>query len=261
MTSPINLIPLTGIPLIQPGDDLARILGDALEAFEKPFGVGKAEGSNSDVLVIAQKIVSKAEGRYVDLADVIPSPRALEIARQCDKDPRVIEVILWDTAEIVRLRPGLIIVEHQLGFVSANAGVDRSNVAPDGIDRVLRLPENPDRSATAIRSALQARFGIDLGVIIADSHGRPHRLGTIGVAIGLSGLPGVEDWRGRQDLYGYSLQHTEVGVADQIASAATLLLGQAAEAIPAVLVRGAVFEKRNGSAQEINRPKDLDLFR
>ena len=261
MTSPIHLIPLTDIPLIQPGDDLARILGDALETFERPFGSGKPAGANPDVLVIAQKIVSKAEGRYVDLADITPSARALEVARQCDKDPRVIEVILWDTAEIVRLRPGLIIVEHQLGFVSANAGVDRSNVAPDGIDRVLRLPKDPDRSAAALRSALQVRLGVDLGVIIADSHGRPHRLGTIGVAIGLSGVPGVEDWRGRKDLFGYQLQHTEVGAADQIASAATLLLGQAAEAIPAVLVRGAVFEQRDGSAREINRPKEMDLFR
>jgi coenzyme F420-0:L-glutamate ligase/coenzyme F420-1:gamma-L-glutamate ligase len=126
---------------------------------------------------------------------------------------------------------------------------------------VLRLPENPDRSAANLRSAVRARFGVDLGVIIADSHGRPHRLGTVGVAIGLSGLPGLEDWRGRQDLFGYTLQHTEVGLADQIAAAATLLLGQAAEAIPAVIVRGAVYEARDGSAQEINRAASLDLFR
>lgn len=255
MTTPITLLPLTNIPLIQPGDELARILGDAIaDSDARPLQA-------NDVLVIAQKIVSKAEGRYVELADVTPSPRAIEVARQCDKDPRVIEVILWDTAEIVRLRPGLIIVEHKLGFVSANAGVDRSNVAPDGVDRVLRLPEDPDRSAWHIRIALQQRFGADLGVIIADSHGRPHRLGTIGVAIGLSGLPGIEDWRGRKDLFGYTLQHTEVGLADQIASAASLLLGQAAESIPAVIVRGALFEKRDGAAREINRPKEMDLFR
>ena len=250
--NPIEIIPLTEIPFIQPGDDLAAVLGDA---------VARASGPREqDVLVIAQKIVSKAEGRYVDLERVTPSPRAIEVARHCEKDPRVIELILAESVDVVRLRPGLIITRHRLGFISANAGVDRSNVAPEGIERVLLLPIDPDRSAANIRSALRQRFGVDLGVIIADSHGRPHRLGTVGVAIGLAGLPGVEDWRGRKDLFGYTLQHTEVGLADQIASAATLLLGQAAEAIPAVIVRGAPFERRAGSAQEINRPREMDLF-
>jgi coenzyme F420-0:L-glutamate ligase/coenzyme F420-1:gamma-L-glutamate ligase len=249
---PIELLPLTGLPLIQPGDDLAQLLGEA---------IARAGGlRDRDVLVIAQKIVSKAEGRYVDLDQVTPSPRAFEVAQQCEKDPRLIEVILSESSEVVRLRPGLIITRHRLGFVSANAGVDRSNVAPEGIDRVLLLPLDPDRSAAQIRSALRDRFGIDPAVIIADSHGRPHRLGTVGVAIGLSGLPGVEDWRGRQDLFGYTLQHTEVGLADQIAAAGTLLLGQAAEATPAVIVRGASFEARDGSASEINRPREMDLF-
>jgi coenzyme F420-0:L-glutamate ligase/coenzyme F420-1:gamma-L-glutamate ligase len=254
MAESISLIPLDGLPLIQPGDDLARLLGDAIDRLRQPL-------KPHDVLVVAQKIVSKAEGRYVDLDSVTPSARAIEAAQQCEKDPRLIEVILRDSTEIVRLRPGLIITRHQLGFVSANAGVDRSNVAPEGIDRVLRLPEDPDRSARQLRSALRDRFSIDLSVIIADSHGRPHRLGTVGVAIGLAGLPGVEDWRGRKDLFGYTLQHTEVGLADQIASAATLLLGQAAESIPAVIVRGAIFEQREGSAREIIRPPEMDLFR
>ncbi len=253
MTTTISIHPLTDIPLIQPGDDLARILGEAIERMGKPI--------RSDVLVVAQKVVSKAEGRYVDLNDVIPSPRAIEIAHQCEKDPRLIDVILSESEEVVRVRPGLIIVRHRLGFVCANAGVDRSNVAPEGVDQVLRLPLDPDRSAARLRAALRDRFGVDLGVIIADSHGRPHRLGTVGVAIGLSGLPGVEDWRGRQDLFGYTLQHTDVGVADQVASAATLILGQAAESIPAVIVRGAIFEARDGSAKEIVRPKEMDLFR
>ncbi len=248
----ISILPLTGIPLIQPGDNLAHILGDAIER-----SGGLQPG---DVLVLAQKIVSKAEGRYSDLDRVTPSTRAIDIAQQCEKDPRLIEVILSESQAVVRVRPGLIITKHRLGFVSANAGVDRSNVAPDGIDRVLLLPFDPDRSAAANRSALHDRFGVEIGVIIADSHGRPHRLGTVGVAIGLAGLPGVEDWRGRKDLFGYTLQHTEVGLADQIASAGTLLLGQAAEAIPAVIVRGAPFEQRDGSAQEINRPKEMDLF-
>jgi coenzyme F420-0:L-glutamate ligase/coenzyme F420-1:gamma-L-glutamate ligase len=251
--NPIEIIPLAGIPFIQPGDELAQILGDA---------IARAGGVyDRDVLVVTQKIVSKAEGRYVDLDQVVPSPRAIEVARQCEKDPRLIEVILSESSQVVRVRPGLIITRHHLGFVSANAGVDRSNVAPEGIDRVLLLPVDPDRSAAQLRSALRDRFAIDLGVIIADSHGRPHRLGTVGVAIGLAGLPGVEDLRGRKDLFGYTLQHTEVGVADQIASAATLLLGQAAESIPAAIVRGAPYEKREGSTREINRPQEMDLFR
>ena len=250
--NPIEILPLTGLPLIQPGDPLDQLLGDAI--------VQSGGLRDGDVLVIAQKIVSKAEGRYVDLDQITPSPRAIEVARGCEKDPRVIEVILSESSEVVRLRPGLIITRHRLGFVSANAGVDRSNVAPEGIDRVLLLPIDPDRSAGQIRSALRDHFGIDLAVIIADSHGRPHRMGTVGVAIGLAGLPGVEDWRGRKDLFGYTLQHTEVGLADQIASAGTLLLGQAAESIPAVIVRGVPFEKRDGTAQEIIRPIEMDLF-
>ncbi len=251
--NPLEIIPLCDIPLIQPGDDLPQLLGAA---------IARSGGlRDRDVLVVAQKIVSKAEGRYVDLDRVTPSPRAIAIAQQCEKDSRLIEVILSESSEVVRVRSSLIITRHRLGFVSANAGVDRSNVAPEGVDRVLLLPIDPDRSAAQIRSALRDRFGSDLAVIIADSHGRPHRLGTVGVAIGLSGLPGVEDWRGRKDLFGYTLQHTEVGVADQIASAATLLLGQAAESIPAVIVRGALFELREGSAREINRPQEMDLFR
>jgi coenzyme F420-0:L-glutamate ligase/coenzyme F420-1:gamma-L-glutamate ligase len=248
----IEIIPLTGIPLIQPGDDLPRLLGEA---------ISRAGGlRDRDVVVVAQKIVSKVEGRYVNLDQVAPSPRAIEVALRCEKDPRLIEVILSESVAVVRLRPGLIITRHRLGFISANAGVDRSNVAPEGIDRVLLLPIDPDRSAAQIRTALRDRFGVDLAVVIADSHGRPHRMGTVGVAIGLSGLPGVEDWRGRKDLFGYTLQHTEVGLADQIAAAATLLLGQAAESVPAVIVRGAAFERREGSAGEINRPVEMDLF-
>jgi coenzyme F420-0:L-glutamate ligase/coenzyme F420-1:gamma-L-glutamate ligase len=248
----ITLTPVTGIPLIQPGDDLSRLLTGALASLMPITG---------DVLVVAQKIVSKAEGQHVDLTTLTPSPRAVELAAITQKDPRLIEVILWDTREVIRTRPGLIIVEHRLGWVCANAGVDRSNVAPEGQDVVLRLPADPDASAARIRAALRERFGADIGVIVADTHGRPHRTGTIGIAIGVAGLPGLEDWRGRKDLFGYTLQHTEVGLADQIASAATLLLGQAAEAIPAALVRGVPFERREGSARELVRAKEMDLFR
>jgi coenzyme F420-0:L-glutamate ligase/coenzyme F420-1:gamma-L-glutamate ligase len=255
----IRIIPLTGIPLIKPGDDLARILGDALDRLEKPPDFSKPLRPG-DVLVLAQKIVSKAEGRYVDLDTVTPSGHAQAVALQCRKDPRLVEVILSESVAVVRVRPGLIITRHRLGFIAANAGVDRSNVAPEGLDWVLKLPVDPDRSAANIRSALRDRFGVEAGVIIADSHGRPHRMGVVGVAIGLAGLPGFEDWRGRADLFGYTLRHTEVGMADQIAAAATLMLGQAAESIPAVIVRGAIFEARDGSARDINRPSALDLF-
>ena len=248
----ITLFPISGIPLIQAGDDLPRMLAEALPP------LAPADG---DVLVLAQKIVSKAEGRLVNLSTVTPSPRAIELAHLTEKDPRVIEVILWDSVDVVRARPGLIIVEHRHGWICANAGVDRSNVAPQEQDSVLRLPADPDGSARRIREALCTRLGVDLGVIIADSHGRPHRMGTIGVAIGVAGLPGLEDWRGRKDLFGYTLQHTEVALADQIASAATLLLGQAAESIPAVLVRGVPHQRRDGSARELVRPKETDLFR
>jgi len=249
--NPITLAPLSGIPLIRPGDDLPGILADALRS------TSLADG---DVLVVTQKIVSKAENRYVDLATVTPSPRAVELAAVTQKDPRLVEVILSESDEVVRTRPGLIIVRHRLGWVCANAGVDRSNVAPAGQDVVLRLPVDPDASARRIRAALCERFQVNLGVIIADSHGRPHRMGTIGVAIGVAGLPALEDWRGRKDLFGYTLEHTEVALADQIASAATLLLGQAAEAIPVVLARGVPFEQREGSARELLRPREMDLF-
>jgi coenzyme F420-0:L-glutamate ligase/coenzyme F420-1:gamma-L-glutamate ligase len=252
----LTLTALPGLPLVRPGDDLAGLILDALaRAALAPQG--------GDVLVVTSKIVSKAEGRRVRLADVTPSPRALELAAVTQKDARVIEVILSESSEVVRARPGLIITRHRLGFVCANAGVDRSNVAVEGPEdeAVLLLPRDPDASAAALRARVRAATGADLGVILADSHGRPHRMGTIGVAVGLAGLPGLEDWRGRTDLFGYALQHTEVAVGDLLASAATLLLGQAAEGTPVVLVRGAPFARREGNAQELVRPPELDLFR
>ncbi|MCS7250856.1 MAG: coenzyme F420-0:L-glutamate ligase [Anaerolineae bacterium] len=250
---PIVLLPLRGLPIIQPGDDLVALLAEALRCWG-----GAQEG---DVLVIAHKIVSKAEGRFVRLSEVTPSPRARDLAQTTGKDPRLLEVILWDTNEILRAQPGLIIVEHHLGFICANAGVDRSNVAPEGEEIVLRLPEDPDGSAHRIREGIRQRFGVDVGVVIADSHGRAHRKGVIGVAIGVSGLPALEDWRGRPDLFGYILQHTEVALGDLLASAATLLMGQAAEGIPAVLIRGVPFTRRESSARELIRERTHDLFR
>lgn len=253
----LTLTPLQGIPLIQTGDDLPGIILAALQR----GGLKLLEG---DLLVLAQKIVSKAEGRWVNLADVKPSSHASELAAFIEKDPRLVELILQESREVLRTRPGTIIVEHRLGFVCANAGIDHSNVAGDGDEnreRVLLLPEDPDRTAYTIRSALEARSSVKLGVLIIDSHGRAWRAGTVGVAIGLSGLPGLVDLRGSHDLFGYSLRITQVGVADELAAAASLVMGQAAEGTPVVHVRGFPYPLREASLPELLRPKQIDLFR
>jgi len=217
---------------------------------------------NGDVLAAAQKIISKAEGRLARLADVTPSARAREVAAQTAKDPRLVELILQESDEISRMKPGVLIVTHRLGFTSANAGIDRSNLAQNGADEVaLLLPVDPDGSAQAIRQAIRDRLGIDVGVVICDSHGRPFRLGTVGVAIGAAGVPALWDRRGEADLYGRRLEHTDVGVADEIAAAAGLLMGQAAEGMPVVLIRGLSLPKADGRAADLNRPKEQDLYR
>jgi len=253
-TNHLTLIALPGIPDVQPGDDVGRLLLAALD------GAGLAP-QDGDVIAIAQKIVSKAEGRLVDLADVEPGERARELAGQTDKDPRLVELILRESDEVSRVRPGVIIVRHRLGFTSANAGIDRSNVGPEGEERVLLLPVDPDASAHRIRDLFMVERGVVVGVIITDSHGRPFRLGTVGVAIGVAGLPALWDRRGEADRYGYRLQHTDVGVADEIAAAAGLLMGQAAEGQPAVLIRGLRLPPIDGRATDLVRPKDLDLYR
>lgn len=256
MTSLI-LTPVANIPLIKPGDPLARLLWEGLCA----EGIDILDG---DILVIAQKIVSKAENRLVNLAEVNPSRRAEEIAADAEKDPRFVELILRESREILRVRAGTIIVEHRLGFVCANAGIDHSNVSgPSGdpSDWVLLLPENPDQSAEDIRRSIEQRSSRRIGVMIIDSHGRAWRLGTVGVAIGFSGLPGLVDLRGKPDLFGYQLRVTQVAAADELAAAASLIMGQADEGIPAVHVRGFPFTLREGGLEELIRPKDLDLFR
>lgn len=246
----LSLHPITGLPIIQPGDDLPIMLASALAPLTPRAG---------DVLVVTSKIVSKAEGRFVNLRDVTPSARAMELARVTRKDPRLVEVILGESRIVSRAAPGLLITQHRLGFISANAGVDHSNVAVDE-DMILLLPVDPDRSASVIYLCLCETYGSEIPVVIADSHGRPHRLGTVGVAIGLAGMPGVEDWRGRPDLFGFRLQHTDIGLADMVASAATLVMGQAAEGVPAVLARGLAFAPRHGTAAEIVRPAALNLY-
>ena len=252
MSSALELLALPGIPMVRASDDLAALIIAAL---------GQRELRRGDVVVIAQKIVSKAEGRTVDLATVTPSPAAEKLAAEVGKDPRLVEVILDESTRVVRSRPNLIIVQHRLGFVMANAGVDQSNVAPaDGVHRVLLLPRDPDASAEAIRAKLQQRYGVQIGVIVSDSFGRAWRRGTCGIAIGAAGLPSLIDLRGQPDLFGRTLEVSIIGFADEIAAAASLLQGQAAEAQPVVLVRGLDWSAPNAPAAGLVRPPEEDLF-
>ena len=250
---PLVLSPLQGLPLVQPGDDLPALLLAALNRQELTL-------ANGDILVLAQKIVSKAEGCLVDLDTVEVTPRAQELAAQSQKDPRLVQLILDESREVLRARPGLIVVEHRLGFVSANAGIDHSNVG-ESENLVLLLPVDPDASAQNIRTALETASGTRLGVLIIDSHGRAWREGTVGVAIGVAGLPGVVDLRGRPDLFGRELRATVLGAADELAAAASLVMGQAGEGCPAVHVRGFPYPLRQGSLAELLRPKERDEFR
>jgi coenzyme F420-0:L-glutamate ligase/coenzyme F420-1:gamma-L-glutamate ligase len=206
MEKGLQLIPISGIPHVQPGDDLAALLWTAVQN----AGITLQHG---DVLAVAQKIVSKAEGRLVNLADVVPGSQAVAVAAATGKDPRLVALILAESEEISRMRQGVLVVRHRLGFTSANAGIDRSNVAQEeNAETVLLLPEDPDRSAREIRTAIAAAAKVEIGVVITDSHGRPFRLGTVGVAIGVAGLPALWDQRGTADLYGYALQHTDVAL-------------------------------------------------
>lgn len=249
----LSLTALPDIPLIQKGDSLAEII---LQSLKK----AQIELQNGDVLVVAQKIVSKAEGRKVNLAEVEPSAEALALADETEKDPRLVEMILRESKAVSRKRPGLIIVEHNLGFICANAGIDHSNVSGSD-DWILLLPENPDASAAGLREALEQASGARLGVLIIDSHGRAWRCGTVGITIGISGLPGLVDRRGEIDLFGYEMRVTEVGAADELAAAASLLMGQVAEGTPVVHVRGFPHPLREASLQELLRESERDLYR
>jgi coenzyme F420-0:L-glutamate ligase / coenzyme F420-1:gamma-L-glutamate ligase len=249
------LTALEGIPSVMPGDDLAVLVVEAC----KRSDLGLEDG---DVIVLAQKIVSKTEGRSVDLRDVVPSPKARELAEVAQKDPQVVELILRESISVLRCRPGLIIVEHRSGLVMANAGIDASNVdAADGDERVLLLPEDADRSAAALRDTFKSRLGLDIGIVINDSFGRAWRNGTVGTAIGVAGPPGLWDMRGLPDRNGRVLKATEVGIADELAAAASLLMGQGSEGLPAVHVRGFPLAFRPGSVRELIRNREIDLFR
>jgi len=253
----LTLTPLIGLPLIRSGDNLIELIIDAL----KRNRINLIDG---DILVLAQKIVSKSEGRMVNLATISPSPAAKQIAQETEKDPRLVELILQESTSVLRTRPGTIVVEHRLGFVCANAGIDHSNVAGEGSNTeewVLLLPENPDSSAEHLRTGIEHRLGVSIGVMVIDSHGRAWRVGTVGVAIGLAGLPGLVDMRGVSDLFGYTLRITQIGAADELAAAASLVMGQAAEATPVVHVHGFPYSLREGSLRELLRPPELDMFR
>lgn len=249
----LTLIGLPEIPHVQPGDDLAAILAASLDAAHLALEPG-------DILVITSKLVSKAEGRFADLRAVEPSARARAVAEKTRKDPRMVELILRESVAISRMRPDVLIVRHRLGFTLANAGIDHSNVGRAGDDWVLLLPEDPDRSARQIRQRLHDLTGVTPGVVISDSHGRPFRIGTVGVAIGLAGFPAIWDKRGQRDLYGRELRITVTGLGDELAAAAGLVSGQGAEGLPAVLVRGMALPQGDGCAADLIRPEALDLY-
>jgi coenzyme F420-0:L-glutamate ligase/coenzyme F420-1:gamma-L-glutamate ligase len=253
----VELRALPGIPLLKPGDDLGCLIQASLAAESIVLRQG-------DILVVASKAVSRVEGRFIDVSTVEPSARAHELALETAKDPRVVELILRESEKISRKAPGALVVRHRLGFVTGDAGIDFSNAAaPDGLPGTgpwaLLLPVDPDASAERLRQSLAAE-DLALGVVISDSFGRPFRLGTVGVALGLSGLPALCDQRGRVDLFGRVLEHTVTAFADQVAAAADLVAGQAAEARPVVHVRGLRFPSSTQTSRDLQRPLDRDLY-
>lgn len=255
LAAPVSLFALSGFPLVEPGDDLARLLVEALRK-------NNLELVDGDIVVVAQKIVSKAEGLYIDLDDVRPSVEARELAARLGKDPRHVEVVLSESEEIVKVGERAIVVAHKLGFVMANAGIDESNISHgESGNRVLLLPRDPDGSARELKRRLDEAFGARIGVVINDSFGRPWRNGVVGVALGAAGVPSLVDRAGAEDLFGRKLRITEIAVADELASAASLLMGQAAEGLPAVLVRGFSVAAPARDASSLIRSREKDMFR
>ncbi len=251
------LTPLKDLPLIQKGDDLAEIVLAALPGNDIQL-------HDNDIFVLGQKVVSKVEGRMVNLADIRPGSEARELAARAEKDPRLVELMLTESRRVLRATKGTIIVEHKLGFICANAGIDHSNVAGSDSpseEYVLLLPCDPDLSAQGIRAKIEQVSHRHIGVMSIDSHGRAWRLGVVGTCIGLAGVPGLVDQRGWKDLFGYTLRITTVAAADELAAAASLVMGQAAEGTPVVHVRGFPYPLRDGSLQELLRPREQDLFR
>ena len=249
----VEVIAVENLPLISEGEDLAELICKAAEKQNTPI-------QEKDVVVITHVAVSKAEGNVVNLDEVVPSERAKEVARKTDKDPALVEVILRETKEIVRMRRNSLITETKNGIVCANAGVDRSNI--EGERNIVLLPEDPNASAQKIRQKIRKLTGCDVAVIVSDTHGRPFRMGEINVAIGVAGIKPIRDRRGEKDLFGYVLRIKQTAVADELASAAELVMGQADEGIPAAIIRGYKYQaSENASATELTRPKEKDLFR
>lgn len=255
MSQRLELIALPDFPLVEPGDNLAEQVLHSLRGAEITL-------RSDDILVVAQKIVSKAENRYAYLNQVSPSEEAVSLAGEVDKDPRQVQLILDESSEIVRKRPGVVIVEHKLGYVHANAGIDKSNITSDCDNpRVLLLPEDSDRSAARLRDAIESISGVQIGIIINDSAGRAWRNGTIGFAIGTAGFEPLVDLVGNDDMFGRTLEVTEVAVADELAAAASFLMGQADEGAPAVLIRGAGLPVVECGSKSLIRSRDRDMFR
>lgn len=252
MNPALSLFALAGLPKVQPGDDVPALIVDALAGQQRPV-VG-------DVLVVSHKILSKAQGRILSLDSIAPSDEAHRLADATGKDPALVEAILRESSRIVRHRPGVIIAEHRLGMVIANAGIDRSNVR-GADDQILLLPEDPDGDARKIRAAIIQHFAVEIGVVVADSAGRAWRNGVVGMAIGAAGIPALIDLRGRADLEGRPLEVTEIGFADQIASAAHLVMGEADEGVPVVLIRGLTWDAEERPAADLIRDPSMDLFR
>lgn len=250
----VTLATLPGIPLIQPGDDLTSIILEATRAADIQLRDG-------DIYVIAQKIISKAEGRIVALSSVEPSAQAQAYAVETDKDPRIVELILQESVEVLRAHPGAMIVRHRLGHVGANAGIDQSNVAAEAEDLCLLLPLDPDASAAKIRDAIFTRTGRNVGIVINDSIGRPWRVGNLGLAIGIAGVTALEDRRGDVDMFGRELKVTMIPRGDNLAAAASLIMGEAAEGSPVVIIQGFAPEQSTQTSQDLIRPRDKDLFR
>jgi len=249
----VEIIPIENLPLISKGDKIGYLLVMAAERQGTPI-------RNHDIIVVTHKIVSKSEGRIVNLDDVLPSEQAKELAQKTRKDPALVESVLRETKEIVRVGPNSIITENYRGVVSANAGIDKSNV--EGENNVVLLPIDPDVSAQIIRSEILKLTNNDVGVIISDTHGRPLRMGEINVAIGVAGIRPTRDRRGEKDLFGYVLRVKQTAIADELASAAELVIGQANEGVPVAIVRGYEYQTgENASSKDLNRPKETDLFR
>jgi coenzyme F420-0:L-glutamate ligase/coenzyme F420-1:gamma-L-glutamate ligase len=249
----LTVFALPGIPLVNAGDALDALILEALDR-------ASLQLENGDILVIAQKIISKAEGRSIALSEVKPTPEAYELAKATDKEPEIVQLILDESQQILRHRPGVLIAEHKLGFILANAGIDRSNVDADA-NQVLLLPEDPDGSAAKLREQLSSASGKRLGVIIADSVGRAWRMGTTGMALGSAGVEALSNLRGQKDMFGRELQVSEHAVADSVASAAELIMGEADEAIPVVIVRGLDEGHSEQDAKHLFRPQHEDMFR